>query len=429
MTRGGVGCFAAIFFTAAACLSTRANAQNEVSELSEPVAVELEKFRLSGTPALGLLGVSAASVLRPNTPRDLIASLVSGAGSDGIVPDGFSLETAPYWLVRHRALDIRRYHHATLVDRLRYFTAISVATSRARTKPDTVASDAYVAIAIRTLLANGRPSAALRAVEDSLRMRQIQYIERFRRWESSSARAAGVDGMRTRLMRQEELLSSLVTRVLVGPQTALRDSAMRTLGRRDSLRALVASGEAAVRETARLEDEMDRAETRLAALAKRFAEEEIEPDGFVLELAVGTRGRFERAQWASREMDGAGVWITPMYRSGGQGVELIGVARYLSGVEEYEGRNLLDFGGRAGIDIGAGALSAEHVWRSLSGSGRSRTARWSILFDYPIGGKIWAAASFGSDYRRSDGSRPAIATIGLNLGFGAIEILPSDRRR
>src|SRR5688572_19458612 len=74
----------------------------------EPPSPEwLEDFRLSGPPALSLLGASASAVARPNTPRDLIASLVSGAGSEGIVPDGYSLETAPWWLTRHRHLTLR----------------------------------------------------------------------------------------------------------------------------------------------------------------------------------------------------------------------------------------------------------------------------------------------------------------------------------
>jgi hypothetical protein len=119
-----------------------------------------------------------------------------------------------------------------------------------------------------------------------------------------------------------------------------------------------------------------------------------------------------------------------MYRTASRGIEVIGVARYLTNVAGYDDRSLTDLGVRAGFEIGKGSLSAEHVWRRLSGENLDtqsdssrRTARWAALFDYPVGGKLWIVASFGSDYR-SAGDRPVIATIGLNLGIGAIELLP-----
>ena len=396
----------------------------------------LEDFRLSGPPALSLLGVSASAVARPNTPRDLIASLVSGAGSEGIVPDGYSLETAPFWLARHQALSLREYHSASLARRLQYFTSISVATARVRARNSDDGHDAHAAIAVRTLLANGRPNSTLVKAAESIRKEQLAYIEAYRRWEVASTASAPLSARRRQLERQEELLSSLVTKVLVGQATALRDSTMRVLARRDSLRGSVAAAGAASSDADRLESEIEKIETRLEALGKRYSTEEIEPDGFILEVAAGTRATFEGGQWGNQRVDGAGAWVTPMYRIGSKGLELIGVGRYLSNVNEFDGRDLIDLGARVGVDIGRGSLSAEHVWRRVTGdaqlglndgsvSARKSSTRWAALFDYPIGGKLWAVASFGSDYRRPDGDRPVIATIGINLGFGAIEILPS----
>lgn len=403
----------------------------------EPPSPEwLEDFRLSGPPALSLLGVSASSVARPNTPRDLIASLVSGAGSDGIVPDGYSLETAPFWLVRHQALSLRDYHSAPLARRLLYFTSISVATARVRARNSDGDHDAHAAIAVRTLLANGRPSKVLVKTAESIRKEQLAYIEAYRSWEVASAAAAPLSARRRQLERHEELLSSLVTRVLVGQANALRDSTMRVLVRRDSLRNSVRAAETATADAGRFAADIEKLESRLETLGKRYSTEEIEPDGFILEVAAGTRAAFVGGQWGNQRVDGAGAWITPMYRVGSKGLELIGVGRYLSNVNEFDGRDLLDLGARIGIDIGRGSLSAEHVWRRITGSaqlsvndesvaGRKSSTRWAALFDYPIGGKLWAVASFGSDYRRPDGDRPVIATIGINLGFGALEILPS----
>lgn len=395
--------------------------------------MRLEDFRLSGPPALSLLGASASAVARPNTPRDLIASLVSGAGSEGIVPDGFALETAPWWLARHRTLTLDDYYNAPLGRRVLQFTSVSVATSRKRSRAEADGYDSNAALAIRTLLANGRPSAALRAAGEELRKEQLAYIEAYRQWETISPRATRLNVRRRQLAQLDDLLSSLTTRVLVAPDPSLRDSTMRTLARRDSLRALVATGEAAAADTAELNRRMELIETRLERLGEKYGSAELEPDGFILEIAGGVRARFPNGRWADERLDGIAAWITPMYRIGSRGIEIIGVARYITNLDEYDGRSVTDLGARAGIGIGKGSLSAEHVWRSLHGgtldSGgavRRSTTRWAALFDYPIGGKLWVVASFGSDYR-SDADRPVIATIGVNLGFGAIEILPSRR--
>jgi hypothetical protein len=389
--------------------------------------VRLESLRFSGPPALALLGSSPADVQRPNTPRELIVSLVSGAGTDGIVPDGYALEVAPFWLVRRRALTVREYHRPAFTDRIKYFTAISFGASRPRPDSSNARPDARVAIAIRTLLFNGRPSAALVELQDSIRARQIDYIEVYRRWEVAQGSTAGLEAAESRLARQEELLGSLVTRVTAGAQSSLRDSAMRTLARRDSLKTVVGNAQAASAQARRLAGSLDGIEERLETLAKRFMAREADPDGFTLELAAGTRSEFEGGEWTRQRADRLGVWLTPMYRLGAKDIELIGVVRYLSNVRRYRGSDLLDFGGRVAIDVGRGSFSGEHVWRRAhdpDDDGTRRSTRWALLFDYPVGGRLRASASFGSDYRRPAGDRPVIATVGIDLGFGAIEIRP-----
>src|SRR5688500_3266060 len=146
--------------TTAIALAVPASLHAQTSDID--AGMRLENLRLSGPPALSLLGVTDG-VSRPNTPRDLIASLVSGAGTEGIVPDGYSLETAPYWLTRRRGVSIRDYYGASLGRRLLYFTSISVATSHTRPRGDEDEFDAHAAIAVRTLLANGRPNSRLTA--------------------------------------------------------------------------------------------------------------------------------------------------------------------------------------------------------------------------------------------------------------------------
>lgn len=401
-------------------------AAGQDDERGGDASIRLDDFRLSGPPASALLGISPASVTRPNTPRALIASLVSASGSSGLVPNGYSLETAPYWLSNHPRLQLRDYYNASLGDRLRYFTAVSVATSRPSARSESARPDARVSIAMRTLLLNGRPSAALVVTSDSMRAIQLSYIERYREWEMARSRASRLSSQKQKLASQEELLASLVTRVTLG-QDHLRDSALRTLARRDSLRTVVATSETANDEAVSLEKRLDALDDRLAKLAEDFQEEDAEPDGLVLEVAAGTRTLFEEGEWSRARKDGLGIWITPMYRMSKQHLELIGVARYISRAVDFDNHDVLDIGARAGFDIGDANVSGEWVRRNVRESSGDNSSRWAALFDYPLPAKLHLVASFGSDFRRIDGKRPVIATLGINLGLGAVMIVPGNK--
>ena len=383
-----------------------------------PQAIELEGLRLSAPPALALLGIAPSSVSRPNTPRALIASVVSGTGSSGLVPDGYAVETSPYWLSRHPTLDLDHYYRASPGQRLLYFTALSAATSRP-SSGDSVAPDARVSIALRTLLVNGRPSLALTAVADTMRRLQLAYIEQYRRWETAQAASRRLSAQRTRLARSEELLSTLTTKMIAG-DTKLRDSTLRVLARRDSARAQVAAAESADEDATRLEKQMTNSEERLSRLAKAFVDRDAEPDGFVLEVAAGIRSVFMEGEWDRARTDGIGLWMTPMYRLSAKHVEIIGILRYLTKVVELNGEDVFDAGARAGVTIGKGTFSGELVRRMVSDRSSSR---WAALFDYPLPARLHLVASFGSDYRLRSGRRPVIATLGVNLGLGAVELL------
>jgi hypothetical protein len=257
-----------------------------------------------------------------------------------------------------------------------------------------------------------------------MRSAQLTYIARYRRWETLRPVAATLEAQRRRLARQEELLSTLVTKVLVGPDRELRDSTLRTLARRDSARGTVATAQSAEEEIARLESQMDALEERLARLGEAHAEHDLEPDGFVLEAAAGTRAVFSQGEWDREKVDGIGVWITPMYRLSSARLELIGVIRYLTRVAEYDDDDLLDIGARAGFDVGRANVSGEWARRTVKEDGERSSSRWAALFDYPLPARLHLVASFGSDFRRRDGRRPVVATLGINLGVGALMLVP-----
>jgi hypothetical protein len=256
-----------------------------------------------------------------------------------------------------------------------------------------------------------------------MRKAQLDYITRYRRLETLKPVAAAITSQRARLERQENLLSTLVTKVLVGPERELRDSTLRTLARRDSARIAVAAAQSASDEADRIEKQMDGLEQKLSRLAEDFGERDLEPDGFILEAAIGTKAKFAEGEWDRERIDGIGVWLTPMYRMSSSNLEIVAIGRYLTRVAEYNDDDLLDLGLRAGFEIGKANLSGEWVRRSLMDADRI-SSRWAALFDYPLPAKLHLVASFGSDFRREDGKRPMVATLGINLGLGAIMIAP-----
>ena len=165
---------------------------------------------------------------------------------------------------------------------------------------------------------------------------------------------------------------------------------------------------------------MTNSEERLSRLAKAFVDRDAEPDGVVLEVAAGIRSVFMEGEWDHARTDGIGLWMTSMYRLSAKHVEIIGILRYLTKVVELNGEDVFDAGARAGVTIGKGTFSGELVRRIVSDRSSSR---WAALFDYPLPARLHLVASFGSDYRLRSGRRPVIATLGVNLGLGAVELL------
>ena len=90
-------------------------------------------------------------------------------------------------------------------------------------------------------------------------------------------------------------------------------------------------------------------------------------------------------------------------------------------------RDIIDAGGRIGLDVGRAGVSGEVTRRSIldsDGNAGKSSTRWAALFTYPLPASLHLVASFGSDFRKANGDRPVIATLGINLGLGAVMIAP-----
>jgi hypothetical protein len=431
--------------------------------------LRVDDLQVTGTPALTLLGVAATAVESPNTPRSLITNLVSAAGQTGVIPNGASLETAPYWLTPHDGLTLERYYRASLPDRLRYFTAFSFASARVAAG-DGDTANTRVAIALRTLLKNGHPSRALHETDSMLgalettanvELRAERAIARdlqkaLQAVDPAHIKSIGdvlprIAGLRDSIQLTRDSLAAAVatldTLVARGASNTARAEATarvaRALTLQAALRQRVDRVERASAQVAGLQaDSAQHDQARITALdaiparAKEYAEATRHPAGLVFEVAVGTRAEFARSLWTEGHSDGAGVWITPSYHTDDGRFALISIGRLLTNVREFEQRDLVDGGLKAvftfnKLDVGGEYVSrwlfkqTSHTTTSTGSEGTlsyARTDRWSANANYPLTGDLTLAASFGSDYRRPAGERPVIATLGINLGLGAIEL-------
>ncbi len=132
----------------------------------------VDELRAPSTPALAMLGIDAASVQRPETPKALTATLLSLAGDDGALPRNFAIEVAPYWLQSRPGFSFSDFYHTarrsalvTVATTIKRSFALSVGTAPRIAGPD--ASGTSVAAGARFMLWPGKPSALL----DSLRSR------------------------------------------------------------------------------------------------------------------------------------------------------------------------------------------------------------------------------------------------------------------
>jgi hypothetical protein len=150
----------------------------------------------------------------------------------------------------------------------------------------------------------------------------------------------------------------------------------------------------------------------------------LEPVGFVLQLAFGLSGAFPRDTIDNGRLARAGVWLTPSYRIS-QRVELIAVGRWLhANVPAGDSANadLLDAGLRLRwkpSDLFA--ISGEGIARSGRGGtvANASSSRFGALAEYRAAENLYVFYSFGKDFDAAKAPRSKLlSTVGLNLGFG-----------
>src|SRR4051812_4001309 len=145
-------------------------AQNSPAPPANMEPIKLRDLKTPAAPAFQLLGIAPTDVERPTTPRAVAVSLLSTLKQgDTVLPNGFAMEVAPYWLVPHSRLEFGTYINPSPAQSLRQTFSISVATSKAQSPPAEAAAGLLdIGIGARTSPWAGRASAAVEKLRTAI---------------------------------------------------------------------------------------------------------------------------------------------------------------------------------------------------------------------------------------------------------------------
>lgn len=323
-------------------------------------SVSIDQFRPPAAPAFVLMGVEAASVDRPSTPQGFALSVLSATNQLTSLPRNYAIEVAPYWLARHPTLEFDDYYYRSgLWATLRQTLAVSLAT----VTPDTGAAGTSVGLGLRALLARGRAPDLV----DSMRAIQNAMLD-------------AADEGDTAALRQLDLTQ-------------------RTL-------------------------------------VREFQRGDLRRVGGRLELAAAATVQFPAQRFENGRLRRLGVWGTYSYQLEHPRLDITALARALVNVTGPESGALLDFGSRLSLETQQRlVLSLESVARATADATLDRTVPGQVTSvvvlqgtyrvagsaEYLLGNGSSVLISFGRDYSSvGDGEANLIATLGLNLGFGAL---------
>lgn len=354
-----------------------------VSSLAQTVTID--ELSAPTTPAFVLLGVSPASVERPESGKAFIFNAINQLSSSGGLPENYAFELTPFWMKSNRSLSFAEYQRPTLWHGIGQSLRISVATAPipGATK-DADPLGTKLAIGFNTKVRNGRPNPTMNTSLEALYAknkallvldRELEKLE-----EDLEAREAG--------------------------------SAIASL-ERDITRKRV--------EIANQEAEITTATLLIQTLdAQRV--------GFFLTIAAGQAWDFAGDDTTNATANRRGVWITPAYRKlrCEKGCEasfdLIGVFRYL---KDPDTDGMFDYGGRLVWRPTKQFNSSFEVIRRMapatsgaSGESTEDSNRAAGLLEYRIKEDLILYGTFGQDFKKVSGAKPLVSLLGLNIGFG-----------
>ncbi len=420
--------------------------------LSPGVALAQDKpdafngLRTPSAPAFVLLGVEPVSVERPNTPSDFAASILSNTNSLSSLPKNFALEVAPFWLLPHKNRSWRDDTTRTIGQSLARTFTVALATAEVGVEGAPVQG---LAISGRASVLSGRLATrsqhTLERIDSIARLASLAILTSQKPWTEHSDKLlvltiggpgtvpATAAAINTRLIAASEGLVSATT------DSAFEVHRKAALKAAVEYRPLIARGEqegwlseeqvdsarvTLKRLTSTLEQVVQASDERIRLAQESWAKLQAEAEtyapvreGLMVDVAAGLSARAPSAAADSLDSDRWGIWVTASYT--GSSASVLGVLRYL-GQREDTGPDAVDVGARVIYTHDRYALSAEYIYRHVSGEGTENQWRAAAIVDYRLSKNLWLTGTFGRSY---DDQAPG----SLLAQFGLSVQLSSDR--
>ncbi|MBL8006598.1 MAG: hypothetical protein JNJ56_03645 [Ignavibacteria bacterium] len=381
----------------------------------------IEDLKVPVSPAFTILGVTPASIEKPQTPKALGVSLLNAFNNVNIIPGNYSFEAAPYWLFDHPDLTFKDYYNSSPGQTLLNNLALSLATAPL----DSPKSGTALAIGIRTLLFSGKANDALNS-KLNLYLHQV-YGEPFRvdmLNDLSSENLKTVTDLENEINNSVSAakenpvelknLGNSKTEYLTNLQNTLEEiiNSSKFRNKNDTL-----SNEEMNELIEKVISESDIASDKniKSALTEARSEDK-KRKGFSLEFAGALSADFVNDSTSNGKISGIGGWINPLFST--DFMDFVGTMRFLSYLQDGITENKYDAGVRFIVSTDVFGISAEALVRASSEL--TPTYRYALNIDYRMTKNVYITGTFGKNFDGSpvNGNGDLITLLGINFGMG-----------
>jgi hypothetical protein len=385
---------------------------------SEPVT--LQDLKTPASPAFQLLGIAPTDVERPTTPRAFAVSLLSALQQgNNVLPNGFAMEVAPYWLVPHDRLEFSTYLDPGIAQSIRQTFTVSLAGSKITSGTDAAQNGLDVGVGFRVSPVPGNSTADVQDLQAAIRLSLTQ----------ASVVDALLDQVGIPKRTMPEDLAKTIAQLRSASHPGLKDEQVDAMfdAITDAItEALAASTDAAVVRNALLQLQSDGdAERKQAALDLQQANQT--RSGFTVDVAGAVVTRTTSEPGATARVIREGLWVTSGYSA--ERVSLLGLVRFVGNSDVPGARsNLLDAGIRAIGTAGALNVSFEAIHRIDRSSVRvfDSTSKAVVNLEYKVSEDVSVTSTFGKDFgdTRLGLKGSTITLLGVSFGLGPRPALP-----
>jgi hypothetical protein len=346
--------------------------------------VTVDELSAPTTPAFVLLGVSPASVERPESGKAFIFNAINKLTSSGGLPEDYAFELTPFWMKSNRSLSFAEYQRPAFWHGIGQSLRISVAAAPipgATKNADSLGTK--LAIGFNTKVRNGRPNPTMTTSLEALYARNKALLVLDRELEQ----------LEEDLEANQVRLKTATTDAEKAPIISAISSIERDITQKKA-------------ETANTEAEITTATLVIQTLdAQRV--------GFFLTIAAGQAWNFAGDDTYRKLRCEKGCEAS---------FDVIGVGRYL---KDPDTDGMFDYGGRLVWRPTRQFNSSFEFIRRIapatsgaSGESTEDSNRAAGLLEYRIREDVILYGAFGQDFKKATGAKPLVSLLGLNIGFG-----------